>query len=742
MRRETTRWAAGLLGLSLLATGGCSGEGPEGVVPGVEALVFAKRNFVRPDGSHAVNSGVRQAFDYQRYVPGGGVFVLSPPTPDGDLLELTADFEEVDINGLDLSFDAKQVVFSMRHAGTDNYHIYVANIDGSEVRQLTFGPYNDVKPVWLPGDRIAFVTNEPYTEMGTRANEYEHQRDVTQLGTISAQVGDADRRLCAQNLSHTADPFLMSDGRVGFSQWEHLGPVNDVKLRAVNPDCTGEIALAGQHGKPGNSIVQVREVEQGVFYAVVMPRSGTMQGGSLVRIEVPTSSIGSGVFYDEQRARFDLLTPEVPTGGASPPSGAGRYRRPTALPGSEQLLVSWSDGDVNGRNQLAGIAPDFGIYLFDPQTRERRLVYNDPTSWDVYALPVVPREEPPVRGGTVDEEEQGAILGSVDVTQTSLEERVRTLDNGPLAGLSLAEALQYAHRVRIIEGFSSEIGPVRRFGLTAHEGAAIVGEARVLDDGSWEARVPAMLPYHLQPLDRFGMSIRNQLLWIRAHKGEQRRCGGCHAPRTEQVLPRRGPTTLAQQAGAEDFLKPVEERLELPWIGSTTARNIQDLFDDKCVSCHDGGPSDPFRDRTYTVAFESQDGEMLGEVEMPYLRLTSEPAPIYQMDSAERYPMSYTTLMLAAGMMGESRGDVMGDAPPVFIYPGAARQSLLVRKLNVNAEDDPNEWAWSDMPHPEDVGVTLTREERMMLVRMADLGAQFWSRRNIDVVDEWGRRYE
>ena len=742
MRRTTMRWAASLFGLSVLAAAGCSGEGPEGVVPGVEALVFAKRNFVRPDGSHAVGSGVRQSFDYQRYVPGGGVFVLSPPAPDGDLLELTADFEDVDINGLDLSFDAKQVVFSMRHAGTSNYHIYVANIDGSEVRQLTFGPYDDVKPIWLPGDRIAFVTNEPYTEMGTRANEYEHQRDVSQLGTISTQVGDADRRLCAQGLSHTADPFLMSDGRIGFSQWEHLGPVNDVKLRAVNPDCTGEVAIAGQHGKPGNSIVQVREVELGVLYGVVMRRSGTLQGGSLVRIDVPTEQVGSGVFYDEQRASFDLLTPEVPTGSASPPSGAGRYRRPTALPGTDKLLVSWSDGDVNGRNQLAGVAPDFGIYLFDPERRERTLVYNDPTSWDVYALPVTPREEPPVREGTVSEGEEAAILGSVDVTATSLDETVRTLDEGPLDGATLAEALRMAYRVRIIEGFSSEIGPVRNFGLTLHEGAAIMGEARVLDDGSWEARVPAMLPYHLQPVDRFGMSIRNQLLWIRAHKGEQRRCGGCHAPRTEQVIPRNGPTTLAQQAGPEDFVRPVAERLELPWIGGPAGTNIQDLFDRKCVSCHDGGASDPFRDRTYTVAFESQEGEMLGEVEIPYLRLTDEPITVYQLDSAEQYPMSYVTLMMAAGLMGESRGSVMGDAPPAFVYPGAARESQLIRKININAEDDPDTWAWDSMPHPEDVGVELTREERMMLVRMADLGGQFWSRKNIDLVDEWGRRYE
>ena len=116
---------------------------------------------------------------------------------------------------------------------------------------------------------------------------------------------------------------------------------------------------------------------------------------------------------------------------------------------------------------------------------------------------------------------------------------------------TLDEALDFATRVRIIEGFSSEISPVREFGLTMHEGAAILGEASVYADGSWEAAVPARLPYHLQPLDRYGMAIRNQMLWIQAMPGEERRCGGCHEDRTGQVLPRTGPTTLAQQAGAQ-----------------------------------------------------------------------------------------------------------------------------------------------------------------------------------------------
>jgi len=544
---------------------GCGGSsGDEGVLPGVQAMVFVKRNFVGEDGGHELG-GNGNVFDYLRYVPGGGVYVLEPPTPDGELRNITEEFDAVDIAGVDVSFDGRQVVFSMRHAGDDYYHVYIGNLDGTDIRQLTFGPAHDVKPVFIPGDRIAFVTNQPYTAMGTRADEYNHARIVSQIGTISIAGGDADRRVCSQNLSHTVDLFLMSDGRLGYSRWEHLGPVNDLKMFAMNPDCTNMMAVAGQFNKPFNSIVQASELEPGVFVGVGTAREDTFQAGALIRVDARSRTSSDPGRLDVQQATFENLTPLVPTGMDSPPSGVGRYRQPVSIPGRDELLVSWSDGDVNGRNELAGTAPNFGIYMWDPETKERTLVYDDPDTWDLYAIPVAPREIPPVRGDVVGhayEPDTPAILGSVDVSVTSLDETVR---GASLDGMPLDDALGHAERVRVIEGFSSEIGSVGQFGLTRYEGAAIVGETPVYEDGSWRAAVPAFLPYHLQPIDRYGMAIRNQMLWIQAMPGETRTCGGCHASRSETVQPRMGPTTIAQQVGADmDTFREIPDRVELP----------------------------------------------------------------------------------------------------------------------------------------------------------------------------------
>jgi hypothetical protein len=732
--------------VSSLSAGCKAGSSEQGVLPGVEALVFAKRAVELPDGTQNVSDGAGRVVDYQRYTPGGGVFVLEPPTPDGKLRELTSAFDDVDIAGLDLSFDAKEVVFAMRHkGGDDHYHIYTVKLDGSaKPKQLTFTPADDVRPIYVPGDRIAFVTNQAYTPMGTRSDEYNHGREATQIGTISSVSGDADRRVCAQNLSHSADPFLMSDGTIGYSRWEHLGPVNDVKLFHMNPDCTDMLALAGQHGKSFNSIVQVREQEPGVFLGIGTSREGTIQAGAIMQIDVRSS--GGSAEIDEQTATFKSLTPRVPTGmDGLVPSGVGRYRTPFMLD-EGKLLVSWADGDVSDRTILANTAPHFGIYLYDPKTEGRVRVYDDPKFWDAYALPVRPRNAPPVRAGRLDipsgaEDDalggKHATLGSIDITSTSLNEMIAGGQFGD--GMPLSAALEQTEKVRIIEGFSSEIGGLREFGLTMHEGAAILAEVEVQKDKSWEAAVIPYLPYHLQTIDRFGMAIRSEGLWIQAMPGENRTCGGCHESRSRTASATPG-ATLAQQLPLDkkDFSKiAVADRTELPWAGASSG-NLQEIFDAKCVSCHDGGANDRFAGRSYTVTVPAEDPMAEPQVyQVPYLLLTGAPIDTFYENETVSYPASYVSLLYPSAMMGDSV--VEGDVPPMWVVPASARQSRLIEKLNATPLDERagKEWAWPTPAHPEDVGGSLTPQERLKLIQSVDLGGQFYGRRNNSNASYW-----
>ena len=175
-----------------------------------------------------VAGGNGQVLDYDRYVPGGSLNLLTPRRRQtGSCRTSTAAYPTADFNGADVSFDATQVVFSMkrdsqRQLPSVRCHAHPRRVVAtSTIHQKTAGTQDDINPVFMAGGRIAFATNEMYTAMGTRADEYEHARAATQLATISVDGGDADRRLFAQNLSHTVAPFIRHDGKIGYSRWEH-----------------------------------------------------------------------------------------------------------------------------------------------------------------------------------------------------------------------------------------------------------------------------------------------------------------------------------------------------------------------------------------------------------------------------------------------------------------------------------------------------------------------------------------
>ncbi len=52
-------------------------------------------------------------------------------------------------------------------------------------------------------------------------------------------------------------------------------------------------------------------------------------------------------------------------------------------------------------------------------------------------------------------------------------------------------------------------------------------------DGSFAAVVPGNVPFHIQLVDKFAMSLANESVWISGRAGEQRFCGGCHENRTK-----------------------------------------------------------------------------------------------------------------------------------------------------------------------------------------------------------------
>ena len=66
----------------------------------------------------------------------------------------------------------------------------------------------------------------------------EYERAVTaQVGTVS--TSGTNLQLGPRNVSHRVSPALLPDGHVLYTEWMHMGEVNEGHLRMMNTDMTG-----------------------------------------------------------------------------------------------------------------------------------------------------------------------------------------------------------------------------------------------------------------------------------------------------------------------------------------------------------------------------------------------------------------------------------------------------------------------------------------------------------------------
>jgi hypothetical protein len=194
--------AAGVMAPTLGVEGCTSTTSSTAAPADVSAIVFIKRVTTIVNGSNVtidVAGGNGQVIDYTRYEPGGSLNLLSPPRVDGTLTNLTSEFATADFNGADISFDANTVVFSMKKDASDSYHIYTVSLTPGangkyEVHQLTAGSQDDFNPVFLAGQKIGFATNEMYTPMGTRADEYSCPSSQPSRSPVGTRIGTSSRR--------------------------------------------------------------------------------------------------------------------------------------------------------------------------------------------------------------------------------------------------------------------------------------------------------------------------------------------------------------------------------------------------------------------------------------------------------------------------------------------------------------------------------------------------------------------
>ena len=185
---------------------------------GFSELAFIKRNTFDPNHYYT-------EFINSSWKPGGGIFILN--LADRSERELFPQMSGGVFGRFDISFDAKRIVFSYKKSAGEGFRIYSANIDGTNLRQLTFpepgeaetakkfkrGKYHngtdDMDPCWLPDGGIAFVSTRP------RYGVLCDPSDDLVVATMYRMEADGSgmKRLSYGALSENS-PCVLPDGRI------------------------------------------------------------------------------------------------------------------------------------------------------------------------------------------------------------------------------------------------------------------------------------------------------------------------------------------------------------------------------------------------------------------------------------------------------------------------------------------------------------------------------------------------
>ena len=468
---------------------------------------------------------------------------------------------------MDLSYDARRVVFGMKPADERSFHLYEVGVDGSGLRQLTNSAYDDMDPIYLGDGDILFSTS--------RGNSY--VRCLPQSASTVLARCDADGRdirIISRNNEPDYTPSLLPDGRVLYTRWEYTErPLWRLqKLWTINPDGTGLSVYWGNASAHPDVIWEARSIPGTTKVMFVGVGHHNVITGCIGILDVTR-----GLEYPNgiTKVTADVRWPESGDArGANPVTSpkyhaAGRfwsYRCPFPL-GEEDFLVSAARKN-NGT---------FDLFLMDIHGNRELIYAGLHNAW--YARPLRPRAKPLARPDRVawpkpGERAAGGVLFSSNVYQG-----VEGLPKGAAKFLRVIQmdAKTYS------SGFKSwrHSGPV--ISVIQEDGVKrILGTVPIAPDGSVAFKVPSGQALHFQLLDEKQRCIQIMRSFTGVMPGETRGCLGCHGMHrvSPQARPNR-PRLVNPPAG----LTPP------PWgagVSISYERFCQPVLDKYCGKCHQG----------------------------------------------------------------------------------------------------------------------------------------------------------
>ena len=458
------------------------------------------------------------------------------------------------VGDYDLHFDAGKMVFS-GIGSQSRWQVFEANTDGTGLRQVTAGEYNDVDnydPMYLPDGRIIFTSSATFVGVPCVGGA-----DYVGNSHIMNPDGTGVRRLCFDQDNNWC-PTMMKNGRVLYLRWEYTDSAHYFSrvLMHMNPDGTGQLEFYGSNSYWPNGTWYARQLpgNENQFVAVVSGHHGVPRMGELF-------------VFDVSKGRSE------DTGVVQQLPGYGKPFKGKIVDGL--VNGSWPKFlhpfPISDKQFLVSCCPrpgaNWGVYLvdiFDNLT----LISEDPKYALFEPVPLKTQPKPPIVPDKIDPKRTDATVFIQDVYEGT---GLRNVARGTVKALRI---FQYEYSYRNMGGHYA-IGVEGPWDIRR-----LIGTVPVFEDGSTIFKIPANVPLAIQPLDANGCAMQQMRSWMTAMPGENIQCVGCHERRNQTILPKR--TKATNHA-------PMEIT---PWHGPKRGfsflREVQPVLNRNCTACHNG----------------------------------------------------------------------------------------------------------------------------------------------------------
>ncbi|MCP4452185.1 MAG: hypothetical protein GY809_12035, partial [Planctomycetes bacterium] len=431
-----------------------------------------------------------------------------------------------------VSYDGETILFSYRPGGTDQFHLYQINRDGSGLKQLTHGIYDDFEPTYLPDGGIAFVSSRGKRWVNCWLTQvailYRCDSDGSNIQPLSCN-GEQDNT-----------PWPLPDGRLLYMRWEYVdrSQVDYHHLWTMNPDGTGQMVFYGNMS-PGTLMIDAK------------PIPGTDEILSIF-------SPGHGA--REHAGAVTLLTvkrgPDH-TGSATRISG-NHFRDPYPLSANAFLVATGPE-----------------LVLMDRKGKTKSL-YRLPEDWIKAGAtlheprPIQPRARERV---IPTRREEGQDTGRLILTNANMGRRMDGLKPGEIKKLLVLEVLPMPIH------YTGGMDPISYSGTFTLE--RVLGTIPVEADGSAYMELPALRSFFFVALDKHDNSVKRMQSFLSVMPGETTSCVGCHEHRTSAVKNgnQATPLALTREPSRVTPIPGIPDVFDFP-------RDIQPVLDKHCASCH------------------------------------------------------------------------------------------------------------------------------------------------------------